>query len=210
MFWFIFYLTIHLSQKVKPRVKIDSLIHSFLSVIWTSYVFTKYIPVSYLSVYGLKNFLDYVELNPGVKTSLINYTQHSISYFLADTAGILIRGDVSNIYLFHHFISIIGLSSVYLNTYIGSYAIFLGEIGSLAHHVKRINISNRYGKIFLFLLYFFTYSISRFLMISNVVYYTFHVKKIQDVIPLIITYPLIYQNAIWLIHNLKDIKNKLK
>ena len=194
----IFFSYLFISFLFPKDIEMESIIHSLVSAFWSWYIFKKYIPIYLFSYKSLKNFIDYIEYKPDIKFKLLRLTKHSIEYYIADSLNIFIEKDKRKIYILHHIISIIGLSSIFLDTYIGSYAIFLNTSAVIGHHTKRLfeKKENNYLKIFLFIFYFFSYSISRVLMTINIIHYSFHIKKYQDIIPIILTYPLVFQNFI--------------
>lgn len=207
MLFLVSYLVI--SFLFPKNIEMESIMHSLISAFWSWYIFKMYIPIYLFSYESLNNFVDYIEYNPIIKFNLLKLTKHSIEYYIADTVNICIAQDKRKKYILHHIISVIGLSSIFLDTYIGSYAIFLNAPAVIGHHTKRLfeNIKNKHLKLVVFIFYFFSYSISRILMSINIIHYSFHIKKYQDIIPIFITYPLVFQNFIWLYKNFLKLKN---
>ena len=203
MLWpfILFYLII---CRTTPRyLELESLIHCLVSSFWHLYIIGKYIPGSMFWYNSLTNLTTYMPNHPELTGTFLLATEHSIGYFVADLLDTLI--DYKNVkrrqYIFHHIISILGISMQYAGSFIGSYGIFYAEIGAIGHHLRRLNKNDK--KIFFF--YLMTYGITRILMILNVIHQTFHLQSGRDIIPIMITYPLVIQNSIWLYKNVKSI-----
>jgi hypothetical protein len=172
-----------------------------------------------LSIYSLSqmtgNLLTYSSLNdinlylikhPEAIKQLYFPVHHSIAYFIGDTVYSLFVSEYT--YIFHHFISIAGLSSIFLNSHVGCYALILAEIGGIFHHIKKYEnvIKNKVLRLLVIFSYYFIYGYTRYLMLANVIHFSFYANKYIDYFQILLTFPLVLQNLFWMRKNWKQQK----
>ena len=204
----VFIIVYILLAKISPRLELHSIVHCIVSICWNGYMMYSYIPTSMFSYNTVKNMLDFLQLNPEIKSKLILSSVHSIGYFLGDLIYIIVWQRRDRKYIFHHIISILSILVIYFDCYIPTYGIFFGQLGGLGHHVKRFENSFYFLKPFIVGFYFMIYSTSRILMLMNAIHYSFYLQKYVDIIPTYLSILLVIQNFIWLYKNYKKLSSK--
>jgi hypothetical protein len=152
-----------------------------------------------------------MNLNQEQQHMMLLAASHSLGYFIADTIDIFI--DYSNarrrIYIPHHVLAIIGICTVYMDTYLPIHTIWCLELGGLVHHLKHVAEANNFRPILYYLShlgYHVIYFSSRMLLtvtIINTLPYLYNNRNIIDIIAVTVGIVLLIQNYIWWYQNLR-------
>lgn len=204
-FYSIFYFCISLLFRKYEKVEVESLIHCVLSLFFSIYMLKQRFSYNIFRQINLpRSVSDLSSVDLDFKDSLSNISDHSIGYFISDTAYSLVKKDYT--YIPHHILSIL---SLYVNPPVGSVGLFYAELGGFFHHLKRFEkYFPKHINTLIIILYFLIYGYSRVLFFSNVTDYFLYAKKYSyfDYLQIILTYLVIYQNSIWLYKNYLNIK----
>lgn len=210
LFWIILYLFLARFFKIWSRkVQIHSIIHCVFAFVWTSYVL-------FINLSGKLLSTDFFNILNGLNNDEKNYVfmviVHSLGYFIADTIDILIdsKNIKRRIYILHHIVAILGLFTVYWDSYLSIYAIWCLEVGAIVHHFKHSTEVYDFGLV----AYIISNILYHVVYISSRIHMTFNTfigfaslykngSNIANVVGLIVSIILLIQNFIWWGHNLK-------
>lgn len=207
LYFIIFYIIIKLKIN-----KYASITHSIISFLWLFYIFIRKLKFNLVEIFSYKmiEFVDEkISKNLFLEKTFYTTTEHSIGYFISDSVFLIKSKDYK--YIFHHLLSVLMLSNIYLGSSISTAGLFYAELGGIFHHFKiyQKKVSNKYLKILIIISYFFVYGFSRILMLSNGINYLIKTTKISDKIQLFLMFPLLFQNLLWLYTNWKKDKKFL-
>ena len=136
---------------------------------------------------------------------------NSNGYFVADSIDIFLdnKNIKRKVYIRHHIMAILGISTVYLGDNKFILAIWCLEIGGILHHIKymsEVYSFNYFFRIFITSLYFLIYPISRLYFILNVFQGLYDNLTFINLINTSVSTLLFLQNVIWLFRNFKNLK----
>lgn len=196
IFFLIFYFFLAQWTKNMFKIKFHSIVHCCTSVLLISYFF-------------YKNSINIITLSITKQLYILNdpfiiiCAANSNGYFIADLVDILVDKNIKRrVYIFHHLVAIVGISTIYVNNNFSIFAIWCLEIGGLVHHLKYASeiYSLQFQNITNFL-YFFIYSTSRFYFTLNFIPILFTYFSFSDFICVLVGISLTFQNVIWLRKN---------
>ena len=211
MFWYSLAIYFYLARKLQsPDSKTypHSIIHCITAAIANTYILFWVMNKNILS----SNVINDISLLSNTNhISYLRYsTLHSLGYFVADTLDILIDYyDVprKRVYLLHHLFSIAGISTLYWNSYLSTYALWSLEIGGIVYHLKYYanESDSKILKIVSLILYHVVYVITRILVFNNTTKYAFNGDSLSivKIVNLGVGYGLLVQNGIWWVKNIK-------
>ena len=142
---------------------------------------------------------------------------HSAGYFIADTIDIFIdyTNEKRKVYVFHHLVAILGISTVYWDFFLCLYGIWALELGGVVHHIRHATKVFSNSRPILLAgeaIYHVVYIFSRLSLFINTTIGVFQWMdsrfKILDVVCFVSVYVLIVQNTIWWWHNVKTLWTK--
>ena len=193
LFVFTFY---YLIFAISQNKQIHSLFHSISSFSLISYLFWKN-SIVLLSWNVPEQILSLPE------TEALFCCQHSIGYFLADNIDIIFSEQKwRRRYLLHHWIAILGISTVYLGVSYSVFAIWCLELGGIVHHVKRMTAES-FIQPLTSKLYFLVYGLSR-IYFSGILFAMLVTDfSLTSSICFLTSLILTIQNFIWLYQNCK-------
>lgn len=181
------------------KIDFHSIIHCCSSIVLISYFF-------------YKNSINVITLNITQQLYILNdpfimvCAANSNGYFIADLIDILLdnKNLKRKVYIFHHIVAIVGISTVYFNNNFCIFAIWCLEIGSFVHNLRFASeiYSFPFHKLTT-ILYFLVYSTTRIYFAINISHILFTQFSFSDFICLLVGILLTIQNAIWLVKNLK-------
>jgi hypothetical protein len=198
-------------KRFSKTVQFHSMLHCFVSSIWCSIALYKLSDGNLLST-DFYNILN--NINESDKGILEIAAFHSLGYFLGDTIDIFIdfENKKRRIYLFHHCVAIMGLLTIYWDSFLCLYALWTLELGGIVHHFRFASTVFEFTYPYSTLveaLYHIVYVTSRGLLLvtTNKTFAFVNDSKnpLLDGISCGLTYVLIIQNAIWWIHNVRTL-----
>ena len=208
-FVFIYLVLARIFKLWSRTVQIHSIVHCMVAFLWTSYILFIRMGNNIFST----NFMVILQnINDNDKYLLILATTHSMGYFIADTIDILIdwNNKKRRIYILHHIAAIVGLTTVYIGSYIPIYAIWCLEIGGIVHHLKHGSEVYKFGKVYTVLThitYHIVYLFSRILLGINTFKEMIIIYKsnniLADMLGLVVALVLLVQNGLWWVHNVR-------
>tara|TARA_R110001599_G_scaffold274161_1_gene475352 strand:- start:1295 stop:1954 length:660 start_codon:yes stop_codon:yes gene_type:complete len=181
----------------KYNDSVHSFIHSATSTGLSIYCLSK-ITTNLFSYSALTDINSHLIEHPEAIKQISFNVYHSLGYFIGDTVYSLAIKDYR--YLTHHIISIAGLLSIFSESHVGSYGLMLAEMGGVFHHIKRYerSVNNQYLRWVMILSYYLIFGYSRYLMLSNVMHFSFYATKPIDYFQILLTFPLVFQNLLWM------------
>ena len=194
-------LLARISKRWSEIIQIHSIIHCLLAFLFSSYYLLYILQLNYLET---NITLSLSELNYHQEVMIRLIVEHSIGYFIADTIDILISQNPKRyVYIYHHLAALIGLSTIYWNSYLAIYCLWVLEMGGMVHHLKFISETTGHFILVADVLYHVVYLSSRILLMINVYNGFFCYQNEADLVGLIIAVFLFVQNMIWWLVNLK-------
>ena len=127
--------------------------------------------------------------------------EHSLGYFLADNLDIISSDQKwRRRYLAHHWIAILGISTIYFGVFYSVFAIWCLELGGIVHHIKRLTVETPLFPLTASL-YFIIYTFSR--VYFSMILFELLLTDISwtSLICFITSLSLTVQNFIWLYQN---------
>jgi hypothetical protein len=131
---------------------------------------------------------------------------HSTGYFIADTIDIFIdyTNEKRRVYVFHHLVALMGISTVHWDYYLCVYGIWALELGGVVHHLRhasKVYSNSRSVLIAGEVLYHLVYVLSRLFLLINTTVGLWNIMEstmpVIDAVCFLTVYILIIQNGIW-------------
>jgi len=214
LWWTVFYVLLaRVCKLFSKTVQLHSIVHCFVASVVSGVVFYQVIgdEVFRLDVY--RKMISGVTPADGLLLRQVAF--HSAGYFLGDTVDIYI--DYRNVkrkeYVLHHLASVAGLCTVYYDSYISLWGLWLFEVGGVVHHIKHA------AKVFKWpglwgtaaeLLYHSVYVSSRLLLFVNTSFSWLYMHQsltpYMDIVCGVVVYVLVIQNSMWWYKNMRATK----
>lgn len=191
-------------------VQLHSVVHCIAASIMTGFVFMDITP-NY-AMFGLDCYREILRIEHQHNFLLEQVAIHSAGYFVADTLDIYFDftpgGQKRRIYVLHHVASLAGLCTVFFDSHVALWGLWLFEIGGVVHHIKHAAKIFRWTFPFMLMaefLYHTVYVWSRCLLFINTTRAWFFLDQssnaIMDVVCLLVVYVLVCQNMLWWFQN---------
>ena len=188
-------------KRWSETIQIHSIIHCLLAFLFSSYYLSYILKVKYFET---KISLFFIGLSFDQKIICRLIVEHSIGYFIADTLDILISQNPKRyVYIYHHLAALIGLVTIYWDSYLAIYCLWVLEMGGIVHHLKFISDTSGHLVLCTDIFYHVIYLSSRLLLMINVYNGFFCYRNEAELMGLIIGAFLFCQNMIWWLINLK-------
>jgi hypothetical protein len=215
LYWTIFYVILARACKfVSKTVQIHSIVHCFMAAFVSGVAFYQVIGNEVFKLDAYRQIITSVSEEEGKLLKRVAY--HSCGYFIGDTIDIYI--DYTNKkrkeYVFHHIASAAGLCTVYMDSYISLWGLWLFEVGGCVHHIKHAakvwELSAPWDSLSE-VLYHTVYLTSRMFLFVNTTFSWFYVFEMSatpavDIVCCIVVYILVVQNTIWWYKNFRATK----
>jgi hypothetical protein len=216
LFWaVVYYVFAHLVRRyLTTPIQVHGLVHCFIATVWTSHILLQInTPIfSYDALYQIMLYFPDSLQNSGMWAMT-----HSLGYFIADSVDIGICKDPKrNVYLFHHYCSIIVLSMACMSTpprFAMVYLVCAAELGATWHDLRYISRVFQVLETPAALAYHLVYGGTRTLVTAQLPYIFFKILSTgklfqwQDSFILLFVTAVTVQNLLWWHKNItKDIK----
>jgi hypothetical protein len=134
---------------------------------------------------------------------------NAIGFFIAEIIYLWVTNSKRKIYL-HHFVSIIGISTIYLNDGSTLFGLWCIEIASIFHKMKLMNIFYSFPYSILLVISFLLYLFMRIYCLTIVLYVTWNFRSFANIINFLVVFILSVQTTIWLFYYFKSFLMKCK
>ncbi len=213
MLWTLFYFGLARFLKRFSRVvQLHSVVHCFTAVFLSTWAFHI---LSDGDAFGLDMYHTILGMrNESHKDMLKQVAYHTAGYFIADTIDILLDDEDKKRkqYILHHVAALAGLCTIFYDSYMSLYGVWLLECGGVVHHIKYASQVLQWPNPWSTLaevLYHSVYVSSRLLLIINTTkgfyYLNESLTKEVDVICFVVVYILVIQNTIWWYKNARSL-----
>jgi len=211
-FWSLFYLILaNVLRKWSPKVMLHSIFHCMTSTFMagcTVYI----VSGGHLFTMDMYRILAY-DVDDSQKDLLKQVAYHSAGYFVGDTIDIKLdyKNEKRQQFVLHHIAALVGLTTVYFDSWMSIYGLYLLEAGGVVHHIKHAAHVWQWQPPFSTIakvLYHVIYLGSRILLFGTAVKATYNIgdsKQIYlDIMCCGAVFVLVPQNLVWWVKNAKD------
>ena len=180
------------------------------------HVYYTYITVYIVSdgqLFTLDVYRILLKVDDSQKDLLKQVAYHSAGYFIGDTIDIKLdyKNEKRQEFVLHHLAALVGLTTVYFESYLSLYGLWLLETGGVVHHIKHAAHVFNWQPPFSTLaetMYHIIYLGTRLLLLGNSIKTSFNLgestQMYLDIVCVSAVFVLVPQNLIWWVKNAKD------